>query len=277
VGSVKCCVNDSDDLQIVMAEAETGTSPPGVNPNSPEFTEPPIASPLPPAPSELDQVTAKALRHIKAKRGGDLAAVLLVGSATGETLSPHSDVNFIVLVKGTENRHELVRIQTRIVEIRYMGLASAEEQLKMSLRLPATLRKARVLYEIEADGCRFLEQAHARFRQGSAPLTLHEKIRLRADALHWLGKAEDHADQPALAQYLLSIYLDECMNAFHYLRGLWLTSAKESLRFISQRDPPLGDLLQQALVEADLSHRFELGRRIAEYLFRDIPAPARID
>jgi hypothetical protein len=260
-----------------MAEAEQDTSPPGVTPDNPELVESPTAFPLPLAPSELDQVTAKALRHIKAKRGGDLAAVLLVGSATGETLLPHSDINFIVLVKGTENRHELVRIQTRLVEIRYMGLVSAEEQLKMSLRLPATLRKARVLFEIEADGCRFLEQAHARFRQGSPPLTLHEKIRLRADALHWLGKAEDHADQPALAHYLLSIYLDECINAFHYLRGLWLTSAKESLRFISQRDPPLGDLLQQAFAAADLSHRFELGRRIAEHLFRDIPSPARID
>jgi hypothetical protein len=80
-----------------------------------------------------------------------------------------------------------------------------------------------------------------------------------------------------LAQYLLSIYLDECINAFHYLRGLWLTSAKDSLRFINQRDPALGDLLQQAFAAADLPHRFELSRRIAEYLFRDIPAPARID
>ena len=260
-----------------MAETEADTSPPGVNPDNPESIEPPKTFPLPPAPSELDQVTTKALRHIKAKRGGDLAAVLLVGSATREALLPHSDINFIVLVKGTEDRHELVRIQTRIVEIRYMGLASAEEQIKMSLRLPATLRKARVLYEIEADGCRFLEQAHARFRQGTPTLTLHEKIRLRSDALHWLGKAEDHTDQPALAQYLLSIYFDECMSAFHHLRGLWLTSAKESLGFISQRDPALGDLLQQAFAATDLSHRFEVGRRIAEYLFRDIPSPARID
>jgi predicted nucleotidyltransferase len=260
-----------------MAEVEADASPPELNPDNPEFVEPAITSPPPPAPSEIDQVTAKALRHIKAMRGGDLAAVLLVGSATRDTLLPHSDINFIVLVKGTESRHELVRIQNRIVEIRYMGLVSAEEQLKMSLRLPATLRKARVIFEFEADGCRFLELAHARFRQGSPALTLHEKIRLRADALHWLGKAEDHADQPALAQYLLSIYLDECMNAFHYLRGLWLTSAKESLRFITQRDPPLGDLLQQAFAATDLSHRLELGRRIADYLFKDIPSPARID
>jgi predicted nucleotidyltransferase len=236
--------------------------------------QPPISHPL---PSELEQVLPKAVRHIKAKRGGDLAAIFLVGSATREALLPHSDINFIVLVRGSDSRHELVRIQDRLVEIRYLGLASADEQLKMSLRLPATLRRARVLFEYEAEGSHFLEQAHARFRQGAPPLTMHERIRLRADALHWLGKVEDHAEQPAMAQYLFSIYLDECINAFHYLRGFWLTSAKESLQFISQRDPALGELLQQALTTPDLLLRLEIGRRIADCLFKEIPAPARID
>ena len=231
----------------------------------------------PPSPSELEQVLTKALRHIKAKRGGDLAAILLVGSATRDALLPHSDINFMVLVRGTENRHEVVRIQDRIVEIRYLGVTSAEEQLKMSLRLPSTLRRARLLFEYEADGSRFLELAHARFRQGTPPLTIHERIRLRAEALHWLGKAEDHAEEPAMAQYLFSIFLDECINAFYDLRGFWPMSARESLRFITQRDPALGDLLQQTLVASQLSQRLELGRRIADYLFKDIPAPARID
>ena len=231
----------------------------------------------PPSPSELEQVLTKALRHIKAKRGGDLAAILLVGSATREALLPHSDINFMVLVRGTESRHDLVRIQDRIVEIRYRGLASAEEQLKMSLRLPSTLRRARLLFEYEADGSRFLELAHARFRQGTPPLTIHERIRLRAEALHWLGKAEDHAEEPAMAQYLFSIFLDECINTFYDLRGFWPMSARESLRFITQRDAALGDLLQQTLVASQLSQRLELGRRIADYLFKDIPAPARID
>jgi len=230
-----------------------------------------------PVPSELEQVLAKALRHIKAKRGGDLAAILLVGSATREVLLPHSDINFMVLVRGSDSRHELVRIQDRIVEIRYLGLATAEEQLKMSLRLPSTLRRARLLFEYEAEGSRFLEQAHARFRQGAPSLTVHEKIRLRADALHWLGKSEDHAQDPAMAQYLLSIFLDECINAFYDLRGFWPMSARESLRFITQRDPTLGDLLQQALSAPHWSDRLELGRRIADYLFKEIPAPARID
>jgi predicted nucleotidyltransferase len=222
-------------------------------------------------------VTTKAVRYIKAKRGGDLAAILLVGSAVREALLPHSDLNFIVLVRGSESRQELARIQDRIVEIRYLGLTSVDEQMKQSLRLPATLRKARVLFEFEAEGSRFLEQAHARFRQGAPALTLYEKIRLRTDALHWLGKAEDHAGQPALARYLFAIYVDECINAFYYLRGFWLSSATESLRFISQRDPALGDLLQQALTADQISTQLEIGRRMAEHLFKEIPAAARID
>src|SRR5438094_896585 len=122
-----------------------------------------------------------------------------------------------------------------------------------------------------------LEQAQSRFRQGSPSLTLHEKIRLRSDALHWLGKAEDHREQPGMAQYLFSIYLDECINAFYYLRGFWLPSAKESLPFIAQRDPALGDLLQQALAAPELPHRIDLGLRMAEPLFTELASPARID
>jgi predicted nucleotidyltransferase len=226
---------------------------------------------------ELEQVIAKGVRYIKAKRGGDLAAILLVGSVVRDALLPHSDINFVVLTRGPESRHELVRIQDRIVEIRYLGLTSVEEQLKHSLRWPATLRKARVLFEFETEGSYFLEQAHARFRQGPPPLNMHEKIRIRQDALHWLGKVEDHTAQPALARYIFSIYLDECINAFYYLRGFWLGSATDSLRFIIQRDPVLGDLIQQALTASELATQLELGRQIAQQLFKEIPAPARID
>jgi predicted nucleotidyltransferase len=246
-------------------------------PHDPGLLQPPPAGRPPSSPPELEQVTAKAVRYIKAKRGGDLAAILLTGSATRQMLMPHSDVNLMVLVRGTEGRHELVRIQDRLVEIRYLGLATADEQLKASLRLPATLRKARVLFEFEAAGSHYLEQAQTRFRQGTPSLTLHEKIRVRADALHWLGKADDHREHPAMAQYLFSIYLDECINAFYYLRGFWLPSAQESLRFIGQRDPSLEDLLHQALVAPELPLRLELGRRIAQHLFKEIPSPARID
>jgi len=266
-----------DDSPVGAPSEQPGDAARDAEPDDVSPLPPPADSSPPPSPPELEQVTAKAVRYIKAKRGGDLAAIVLTGSATRQALMPHSDVNLMVLVRGTEGRHELVRIQDRIVEIRYLGLASAEEQLKASLRLPATLRKARVLFEFEAAGSRYLEQAQTRFRQGTPSLTLHEKIRLRSDALHWLGKAEDHREQPGMAQYLFSIYLDECINAFYYLRGFWLPSAKESLRFLGQRDPALGDLLQQALVAPELPLRLELGRRIAEHLFKEIPSPARID
>jgi nucleotidyltransferase-like protein len=241
------------------------------------ISESPISENRPTPPPEMEQIAGKAVRYIKAKRGGDLVAILLVGSGVRGSLLPHSDMNFLVLVKGAESRQELVKIITRTVEIRYLGLASAEEQMKTSLRLPATLRKARVLFDFDGEGARFLEQGYSRFRQGMPPLTLHEKIRARAEALHWLGKAEDHLQEPAVARYLFSIYLDECITAFHRLRGFWLTLPTESLRFITQRDPVLGELVQQALMTPDIPYLFELGRRIAEHLFKEIPAPARID
>ena len=227
--------------------------------------------------AQTEQVIAKAVRYIKAKRGGDLAAIILAGSAAQNALTPHSDVDVVVLVRGTESGHELVRILDRTVEIRYMGLASAEEQVRTSPRLPIILRKARVLFEFEASGSSLLEQARTRFRQGPPHLTLHEKIRIRTESLHWLGKALDHQAQPALARYLFSTYLNECMSAFYQLRGFWPASPTESLRFIGQRDPALGDLLQHALSAANLPAQLEAGRRIADYLFTEIPSPARID
>lgn len=226
---------------------------------------------------ELDQVLAKAVRHIRAKRGGDLAAIILVGSAARDALTPHSDVDLLVLVLGTENGHELVRVLTRIVEIRYLGVAAAEEQVQTSPRLSIILRKARVLFETEAAGSQLLQKAHMRFRQGPPPLTIHEKIQLRTEALHWLGKAEDQQAEPAIARPVLFIFLDESMHAFYRLRGFWPASPIEHLKFITQRDNVLGELLKEALTASDLAGQLAAARRIADYLFKDIPSPARID
>lgn len=229
-----------------------------------------------PAP-EIEQILAKAVRHIRAKRGGDLAAIILVGSAAREALMPHSDVDLLVLVLGKDNSHELVRVLTRNIDIRYLGVAVAEEQVQTSPRLPIILRKARVLFELEAAGSQLLQKAHARFRHGPPPLTIHEKIRLRTDVLHWLGKAEDRQADPAVARHLISIFLDESITAFYQLRGFWPASPTEHLRFIVQRDGALGDLLRQALSAADLADQLATARRIADHLFKDIPSPARID
>ena len=245
--------------------------------------EPPVQTDTAPAPEkrepvpEIDQVIAKAIRHVKAKRGGDLAAIILAGSAARDALTPHSDVDLLVLVLGTENSHALVRALTRIVEIRYLGVADAEEQVRTSPRLPIILRKARILYELEAAGSQLLQKAHARFRQGPPPPTIYEKIQLRTESLHWLGKAEDHQADPAISHHLLSIFVDESMHAFYRLRGFWPASPVEHLRFIAQRDNVLGELLKQALTASDLAEQLAAARRIADYLFRDIPSPARID
>ena len=108
-------------------------------------------------------------------------------------------------------------------------------------------------------------------------MTIHEKIRLRATVLHWLGKAEDQQADPAIARHLLSLFLDEAMSAFYQLRGFWPASPVEHLRFISQRDHVMGEFLQQAFTATDLADQLATARRIADHLFKDIPAPARID
>ena len=226
---------------------------------------------------EIEQILAKAVRYVKAKRGGDLAAIILAGSAARDALMPHSDVDLLVLVLGKDNSHELVRVLTRIVDIRYLGVSVAEEQVHTSPRLPIILRKARVLLELEAAGSQLLHKAHARFRHGPPSLTIHEKIQLRTEVLHWLGKAEDRQAEPAVARHLVSIFLDESMSAFYQLRGFWPASPVEHLRFIAQRDGVFGDLVKQALSETDLADQLAAARRIADHLFRDIPSPARID
>jgi len=233
----------------------------------------PASHPIP----EIEQVLAKAVRHVRATRGGDLAAIILVGSAAREALLPHSDVNLLVLVLGHDNNHEMVRVLTRIIDIRYLGIAVADEQVQTSPRLPIMLRTSRILFELDAVGSQLLHKAHARFRQGPPPLTIHEKIRLRTNTLRWLGQAEDRQADPSVARYLLGIFLDESINAFYQLRGFWPSSPVEHLRFIAQRDGTLGDLLTQALSATTLTNQFAAVRLIADYLFKDVPSPARID
>ncbi len=235
-------------------------------------------APTKPAPvPEIAQILAKAVRYVKAKRGGDLAAIILLGSAALDALLPHSDVDLLVLVLGKDHSHEIVRVLTRTIDIRYLGVSVADEQVQTSPRLPIILRKAQVLFELDAVGSQLLYTAHARFRQGPPPLTIHEKIRLRTDTLHWLGKAEDRQADSAVARHLLSIFLDESINAFYQLRGFWPASPVEHLRFIAQRDGALGDLLKQALSATDPADQLATARRIADHLFKDVPSPARID
>ena len=85
------------------------------------------------------------------------------------------------------------------------------------------------------------------------------------------------ADKPATAQYLLSIFFDDVVNAFFRLRGFWLTAPVDVPKFIASRDAALGDLAGRFLTAATLPERLNFGRDLADILFKDVPNPARID
>lgn len=223
---------------------------------------------LPEQPDEVEEpgfedVVAVALRHIRGKRGGDLVGVILVGSATRRAITPHSDVDLIALVKGETEAHEIIRIADRLTDIRYRGHKLVEEELAFSPRLPPLLRKGRILFDLEGICASLIEQANHRFRQGPPPASINEQIRMKAECLHWLGKAEDLFDRPVTALYLLNVFFDDLLNAFFRLRGFWLTAPSDVLRFIASRDQALGELTSQFLSAPNLSERLNCGRQLA--------------
>jgi predicted nucleotidyltransferase len=241
-----------------------------------EIPEPPEQPKSPPSPA-LEDILAAALRYVRGKRGGDLLAVILVGSAAHRTVTPHSDLDLIALVKGQDEGQEIVRIADRLIEIRYRDYAAVEQELPYALRLPPLLRKARILFEQEMAASKLLEKAGHRFRQGPPPLSLHDKIRLKTECWHWLGKAEDLRYQPPAAQYLLAIFFEELLQTIFRLWGLWLTAPADMLRFISSRNREVGELLDRFLTAPTLQARLDLGRHLAEVVFREIPNPPRVD
>lgn len=238
--------------------------------------EPPELPPTPEPPG-TDKIIAHALSHIKGKRGGDLAAVLLVGSGARRALTAHSDLNFIVLVKGHDEGREALRIADRLVDIRYWSATAVEEDLPHSPRLTPLLRKARVLFEHEVLGTRLVDKAQQRFRHGPPPTGMAEKIRLKADCQHLLGKAEDLAAQPATSTYILSLFFEELLQAFFRVRSLWITAPVDLPRFAASRDATFGDLADRFLTSPTLPARFDAGRQLLQHVFKDIPNPQRAD
>lgn len=236
-----------------------------------------VEAPKPVEPPGLDRILGTALRHIRGKRGGDLLAVILVGSGTRRSLTPHSDLDLIAVIKGEEEREEIVRIADRVVEIRYRGQRAVEQELPFAPRLPPLLRRGRVLFELEAVGSKLIDKAAHRFRQGPPSAGINEKIRLKAHCLHWLGKAQDLVGQPPTALYLLGIFLEDFVHAFFRLRGFWLTSPADTLRFISSRDSELGDRLARFIAAQTVAERIDLGHQLADLLFKETPNPSRID
>ena len=239
----------------------------------PELPEPA----RPPQPPGTDAAIEYAVRYVKGKRGGDLVAVILVGSGARRALTAHSDLDLIALVKGQDEGHEVIRVADRYVDIRYRGHKAVEQELSHAPRLPPLLRKARVLFEHEAVGTRVIEKANHRFRQGPPPADLNEKIRLKVDSLHWLGKAADLSHYQAVSQLLLGSFLESLLQGFFRLRGYWLTAPADMLRFVMSRDGAVGELLDRFLVAPSLTDRLTLGRQLVDLVFKDIPQPPRVD
>ena len=90
-----------------------------------QVPEPPEQPELPPPPGFEDNIEV-AIRHIKGRRGGDLVGILLVGSGARRTLTPHSDIDLLALVKGETDNHEILRVGERLADIRYHGYHSVE-------------------------------------------------------------------------------------------------------------------------------------------------------
>jgi len=241
-----------------------------------DVPEPPEQPPTPDPPRFEDSL-ATALRHVRGRRGGDLVGVILVGSGARRAMTPHSDIDLIALVKGDSEGHEILRAGEHLADIRYRSVRFVEEELADSLQLAPLLRKGRILFDHEGIAANLIEQANQRFRKGPPPATMNEQIRLKAECFHWLGKAQDLTDRPATAQYLLTVFFEECTMAFFRLRGFWLTAPAEAHRFMASREPALADLAARFLTVATLAERLTIGRQFAELLFKDVPNPARID
>ncbi len=263
--------------------SSTPNGSPSTLPTSAELQAELLAVPEPPEappsvePPGFDEAVATALRYVRAKRGGDLVGVILVGSGARKAVTSHSDIDLIVLVKGAADAQEYIRVGDRLVDIRYGEHKAVGEDLESSPRLAPLLRKGRVLYDHDGIAGKLIDKAAQRFRQGPPPASLHEQIRLKADCLHRLGKVEDLLDKPTTAHYLLQAFFEECVTAFFRIRGFWLTSPVDVLRFMASRDQALGDVASQFLSAATLHDRLTCGRRFADILFKDIPLPPRVD
>ncbi len=241
-----------------------------------EVPEPP-EQPATPEPPGFDDSVAIALKHIRGRRGGDLVGILMVGSGARRAITPHSDIDLIALVKGDREGHEILRAGERLVDIRYYGYKLVEDELAYSFVLPSILRKARILHDHDGTSATLVEKASQRFRKGPPPTSMNEQIRIKAECLHWLGKAQDVLDKPALAQYLLNTFFEESTQAFFRIRGFWLTAPVDIHRFMSSREPALADLAARFLLASNVADQLNFGRQFADLLFKDIPNPARID
>lgn len=262
-----------------MMDTETTTQPPTreeLNAELLPVPEPPEQPDTPPPPGYEDSIEV-ALRHIKGRRGGDLIGIILVGSGARRAVTPHSDIDLLALVKGDADSHEILRVGERLADIRYYGYKAMQDELAYSLRLPSLLRKGRILHDTDGICGQLIEKAHQRFRQGPPQASINEQIRLKAECYHLLGKAQDLTEKPGTAQYMLTLFYEECLSAFFRLRGFWLVAPVDIHRFMFSREPELADLAGQFLSAMTLADKLTAGQKFADLLFKDVPHPARID
>ncbi|MFO0729720.1 MAG: hypothetical protein U0231_12725 [Nitrospiraceae bacterium] len=267
---------DTSTSPVPAASSSTPTTAAELHAELLDVPEPPEAPPTVEPPG-FDQAMAVALRYVRAKRGGDLVGIILVGSGCRKAVTPHSDIDLIVLVKGAAEGQEYIRVADWLIDIRYGEHKTVSDDIESSPRLAPLLRKGRVLYDHEGVAGKLIDKAAQRFRQGPPPTSLHEQIRLKAECLHLLGKVEDMLERPTTAYYLLQTFFEECVTAFFRIRGFWLTAPVDVLRFMASRDQALGDLASQFLSAATLHSRLTCGRRFADILFKDVPLPPRVD
>src|SRR5215218_5731728 len=162
-------------------QSASSSSPPSPSlPSSEELNAELLDVPEPPemppavAPPGYDDALAVAVKYVRAKRGGDLVGVILVGSGARKAITAHSDIDLIALVKGEADGHEILRVGERLADIRYRGHIEIEEELAYSLRLPPLLRKGRALYDHEGISAKLIDKANQRFRQGPPPASMNE-------------------------------------------------------------------------------------------------------
>lgn len=226
---------------------------------------------------ELNEVLPIAMRHVKAKRGGDLLGIIMPAVDSDARSKRKGKLSLLVIIKGEERAAQWIRVKRHLIEISYRGQKAFEEELQTSLHIPPLLRKARVLFERDGVASKICDMTGKRFRQGPPYPSINEKIHLKAECYHWLGKIQEAAEHPDRARYILPAFLDQIVASWFRLRGLWHVSVSEELQFISARDKALGEGLRDIWNENDIRKQIALAQRIAAHVLKDVPWPARID
>ena len=226
---------------------------------------------------ELNDILPIAIRHVKAKRGGDLLGIIMPTVDPDAQSKRRGKLSLLIIIKGDDWDAEWIRVKRQLIEIAYRGQKGFEEKLQTSMYLPQFLRKARVLFDRDGAASKICDMATKRFRQGPPHPSINEKIHLKAECYHWLGKIQEAANDPGRARSILPAFVDQIVISWFRLRGLWQVSVSDELQFISARDQALGEGLRDIWNEPDITKQVELAQRIASHMLKAVPWPARLD